>query len=169
MHYRTRILRRTATIIMLIHLSAFVYAQEMWGIVTSNFAGSNSVMLNPSGIVTSKLYMDINLLTSDVFVNNNYLYVHASDYSLTKFLSKNPEWPKYGPDDMAFDRYTDKNPKNVYVNVLAKGPSFMLSRGRHAFALHTGVRYLTSLTNIPYHIANFGYYGLDYEEQHNIH
>jgi hypothetical protein len=44
----------------------------------------------------------------------------------------------------------------------------MLAHGRHAFAFHTGVKVLTSLTNFPYHIANFAYFGLDYEKQHNI-
>jgi len=153
---------------MLLHLTFWSFTQEMWGIVTSNFAGSNSVMLNPSGIITSKLYMDINLVTADVFAQNNYLYIHAADYSPFKFIGKDPEWPKYGPDEVAFDRYSSKIPKNGYVNIFVKGPSFMLARGRHAIALHTGVRYLTSLTNIPYHVANFGYYGLDYQEQHNI-
>jgi hypothetical protein len=141
----------------------------MWGVVNSNFSGSNGVLLNPSSIVTSKLYMDINLVTADIFVDNNYAYIHGEDYSLTKYLTKNPEWPKYGPDEMAFDHYTNKMPaKDAYINVFAKGPSFMLSRGRHAIALTTGVRYLTSVTDVPYHIANFGYYGLDYLDQHNV-
>jgi hypothetical protein len=140
----------------------------MWGIANSNFAGSNSTLLNPSGIVTSKLYLDINLATADAFFSNNYLYIHAKDYALFKYLRRDPEFPKYGPDEMPFDRYDSKIAKTGYVSISARGPSFMLARGRHAFAFHTGVKSLTSLTNIPYHIANFSYFGLDYEQQHNI-
>lgn len=168
MHYRIRKLRRLIVIFLLIHLTTAVTSQEMWGLVNSNFSGSNSVLINPSGIVASKLFLDINLATADIFVSNNYLYIHREDYSLFKFLKKDPVWPKYGPDDFAFDHYTSKTPKDVYVNLYVKGPSFMLARGRHAIALHTGVRYLTSLTDIPFHAANLGYYGLDYEEQYNI-
>jgi len=168
MRYRTRILQRLAILFVLIHFAGVMLSQEMWGVVNSNFAGSNSVMLNPSGILSSKLYLDINLFTSDYFVQNNYLYIHAEDYSIFKFLKKDPQFPEYGPDELPFDRKTSHTPKHAYVNVYAKGPSFMYSRGKHAIALHTGVRYLTSLTNIPYDVANLGYYGLDYQEQHNI-
>jgi hypothetical protein len=140
----------------------------MWGLTTSNFSGSNGALINPSSIVGSKLYLDINLVTADIFLNNNYLNIHAEDYSLFKYLNSDPQFPEYGPDDMPFDHYTSTIPKNAYVNLFVKGPSAMLARGRHAFAIHTGLRSLTSLTNVPYDVANFGYYGLDYEDQHNI-
>jgi hypothetical protein len=140
----------------------------MWGITTSNYAGSTGALLNPSSIITSKLYMDINIATADVFIQNNYAYIHKEDYSLFQYISKSPEFPKYGPDEMPFDHYTDKKDKYVYSSELVKGPSFMISAGRHAFAFHTGARAVTSVNGLPYDIANFSYYGLDYTEQHNI-
>jgi len=139
----------------------------MWGLTTSNYAGSTGALLNPSSIITSKLYMDINIATADVFFDNSYAFIHQKDYSLLKYLSKSPEFPKYGPDEMPFDHFTDINSKSVYSSQLFKGPSFMVSAGRHAFALHTGARALISANGIPYDIANFGYYGLDYIDQHN--
>ncbi|MBW6461048.1 MAG: hypothetical protein K0B08_10800 [Bacteroidales bacterium] len=140
----------------------------MWGITTSNFAGSNGVLINPTAIVTSKLYLDINLATADFFFQNNYAYIHKEDRSLFKYLSRNPQFPSYGEDDMPFDHFRGKNNITVYSSQLLKGPSFMLTRGRHAFALHTGARVLSSGFSVPYHVANFGYYGLDYTPQHNI-
>jgi hypothetical protein len=168
MSYKFWILKQLLVLLFISHFSVDVYSQEMWGITTSNYAGSNSALLNPSGIVTSKIYLDVNLVTSDLFFDNNYAYIHAKDYSLFRYLKRDPEWPKYGPDELPVDRYSSQIPKHGHVNLLLKGPSAMLSWGRHAFALHTGIRYMTSLTNVPYHIANFAYYGLDYEEQHNI-
>jgi hypothetical protein len=144
-----------------------INAQEMWGITTSNYAGSTGVLLNPTSIITSKLYMDINIAAADVFFQNNYGYIHKEDYSLFSYLNKSPEFPEYGPDEMPFDHYTDKKGKYVYSSELVKGPSFMLAVGRHAFAFHTGARAVTSANGIPYDIANFGYYGLDYTPQHN--
>lgn len=140
----------------------------MWGITMSNNAGSTGAILNPTALITSKLYMDINIATADVFFENNYAFIHKEDYSLFKYLTKNPEFPKYGPDEMPFDHYTGKNNKYIYSSELLIGPSFMVSVGRHAFGLRTGARVLTSANAIPYEIANFGYYGLDYTEQHNI-
>jgi hypothetical protein len=163
---RRIILQLLLTVALLSHFP-LLKSQEMWGIVTSNYAGSNGVLLNPCAINTSKLYLDINIVTADVFFENNYAFIHKADYSLFKFVSANPEWPKYGPDEMPFDHYTGKNRKYVYSSELIKGPSFMIAYGRHAFAFHTGARAITSANAVPYDIANFGYYGLDYTEQHN--
>lgn len=143
------------------------HAQEMWGITTSNYAGSNGTLINPCAISTSKLYMDINIATADIFFENNYAFIHNQDYQLFQFISKNPEFPKYGPDEMPFDHFTDKQRKYVYSSQVLRGPSMMIAYGRHAFAFHTGARALTSAYGIPYDIANFGYYGLDYTEQQN--
>jgi hypothetical protein len=44
----------------------------------------------------------------------------------------------------------------------------MLVYGRHGFAIHTAARVLSSMSRVPYHILNFGYYGLDYLDQQNI-
>jgi len=162
-------LRFTSCIIlMMLLLSGTIKSQEMWGVTTSNFAGSNGAILNPASLVTSKLYLDVNLATFDIFFQNNYGYIHQKDFSPFKLLVKNPEFPEYGEDDMPFDHFWDVRDKFIYSSQLIKGPSMMLAYGRHAFALHTGARIITSTSRIPYDIANFGYYGLDYSEQHNV-
>jgi hypothetical protein len=155
-------------LVVFLSLAIVIKAQEMWGITTSNYAGSTGVLVNPTSIISTKLYMDINIATVDVFFENNYGYIHSHDYSLFKFLKPNPQFPTYGPDDMPFDHYTGKNNKFVYNSEFFQGPSMMIAVGRHAFAFHTGARALTSANSLPYEIANFGYYGLDYAEQHNI-
>ncbi len=163
-----RIILRIALTGIYFALVTGLQSQEMWGLTTSNFSGSNGAILNPSSIVNSKLYLDINLVTLDAFFENDYAYIHKEDYSLFKFLNKDPQFPEYPPDDLPFDHFTGKANKYVYAMELVKGPSAMLSIGRHAFAVHTGARVLTSLNRVPYHILNFGYYGLDYTPQHNI-
>lgn len=168
MQFTRRIILRGFWIGFFLSLGIFTKSQEMWGLTTSNFAGSTGALLNPASIAGSKLYMDINLVTADAFFENNYAYIHKEDYSLFKFIGANPEFPKYGPDEMPVDHFTDKKRKYIYASELVKGPSMMLAYGRHAFAFHTGARVLTSAYGIPYHIANFGYYGLDYEPQQNV-
>jgi hypothetical protein len=166
MSYSRRIILRKLLITIFLPLAVTSNAQELWGIVTSNFAGSTGTLLNPCAINTSKLYLDINIITIDAFFENNYAFVHKEDYKPFDFLKGN--FPEYGPDAMPFDHYTNKNNKYFYASELIKGPSFMLSSGLHAYAVHTGVRSLFSANAIPQDIANFGYYGLEYEEQQNI-
>lgn len=149
-------------------LAITIKAQEMWGITASNYAGSTGVLLNPTAISTSKLYLDINIATLDIFFENNYGYIHQKDYALFNLINSKPAFPKYGPDEMPFDHYTKKRNNFVYSSELIKGPSCMVAVGRHAFALHTGARSITSANEIPYEISNFGYYGLDYTPQQNI-
>jgi hypothetical protein len=149
-------------------LAIVLKAQEMWGITTSNYAGSTGVLINPTSITTSKLYQDINIAAIDIFFENNYAYIPQKDYSLFNLISSKPAFPKYGPDEMPFEHYTEKNNKFVYSSQLIKGPSYMVAVGRSAFAFHTGTRVLTSAYDIPLEIANFGYYGLKYTPQHNI-
>jgi hypothetical protein len=167
MQHSRRIILRNVLLGVFLSIAVLVKAQEMWGLTVSNFAGSTGAILNPTSIVTSKLYMDINIAAVDVFFENNYAYIHQKDYALFNLISSKPVVPKYGPDDMPFDHYNGKNDKYVYSSEYVKGPSMMIAAGRHAWAIHTGVRALTSAYGIPYDIANFGYYGLKYTEQHN--
>ncbi|MCK4361082.1 MAG: hypothetical protein KAV70_05005, partial [Bacteroidales bacterium] len=157
-------------IILILLTVAFipVKAQEMLGIVNSNYAGSVGSIINPSSIVNSKLYMDINLITADIFAENNYLYIHKEDYKLFDYLKREPQFPSYGKDNQAFDHYTDNKIKHAFSNIRIIGPSAMIVNGNHAFALTTGVRTMVTLRRMPYEIANFSYEGLNYPSQFNI-
>ncbi len=162
MQHARRIILQVFLPVIFLSLAISIKAQEMWGITTSNYAGSTGALLNPCAINTSKLYMDINIVTADIFFENDYAYIHRHDYSVFRLISGNTTFPKYGPDGLPFDHYTNKNPKNVYSSQLVIGPSAMISVGRSSFALHTGARALTSGYDVPYEICNFGYYGLNY-------
>lgn len=168
MQHSRRVIIRGVWVVAFLSLANLIIAQEMWGITMSNYAGSTGALINPSSILASKVYMDVNVAAADVFFENNYAYIYKEDYSLFNYLTKSPEFPKYGPDEMPFVHYTGEKNKYIYSSELLKGPSFMLAYGRHAFAFHTGARVLASANAIPYDIANFCYYGMDYKEQHNI-
>ncbi len=145
-----------------------VYAQDMLGLMNSNYAGVNSQKLNPSLLINTKIYLDINVFSHDFFFENNYLYIHKEDYSFIEFFRKNPQFPTYGDDATPFDHYWDQKRKYVYQDLTIIGPSVMVARGNHAFALHTSVREIASTWRLPYHLANFIYEDLSFSEQHNI-
>lgn len=153
-------------VILLASFSSF--SQEMLGITGSNYGGSNGLLINPSSILGSKLYMDVNILSGDIFIESNYLYIHGDDYAPMKFLKKDAEFPQYGKDKQAFDHYFDKDLKYAYTQLRFIGPSGFVVYNDHAFALQTQVRTVASLDKIPFDVANFAYEGLDYPPQFNI-
>ncbi|MCF8400925.1 MAG: DUF5723 family protein [Bacteroidales bacterium] len=143
-------------------------SQEMLGITSSNYAGSNANIINPSSMIVSKVFMDANLLSGDIFANSNYLYIHGNDYHPFSYLKKDPQFPEYGDDNQAFDHYYDKDMKFANTSLRMIGPSGFIVYNDHAFALQTQVRTFVSVDRAPYDIANFAYEGLDYAPQHNI-
>lgn len=148
------------------------YSQDMFGATLGNYSGVNGLQLNPSSMLGSKPYLDINLLAMDVFVQNNFLYMNKQEYRFTNFFKSGTELPshpeQYGTGLRNFYIYNNKNVRNVYAQLRINGPGAMLVHGNHAFAITTGVRSVISTKNVPYEIANFAYLGLNYVPQHNI-
>ncbi len=161
-------IRRTTLLLIVVLLGVNCYSQEMLGIVNSNYAGSNAILINPASLTNSKVYLDINVITANVFLDNNYLYIHNEDYSLGRYLKKDPVFPEYGDKDRPFDRYDNDKLKYAYSNIRVIGPSAMLTYNDHTFAIQTQVRSVFSGDNIPYDVANFAYEGLNFPPQYNI-
>ena len=144
----------------------------MLGATLGNYAGINSVQLNPSAMHNSKQYLDVQLAGADVFLQNNYLYQDKKDYSFWHFFQTGYEFPvhleQYGTEERMFYTYQNGRIKNGFVNLRVNGPGAMLIWDRHAVALTTALRADLSLFNVPQNIANFMYLGLNYVPQHNI-
>ncbi|MFC2106922.1 DUF5723 family protein [Bacteroidota bacterium] len=149
-------------------LPGSIFSQEMLGIVNSNYAGSAGISINPSNLVNSRLYLDINLVSADIFAENNYLYIKKEDWGLFKVFGPNGIVPKYGENEILFNRRRNDKLKNIFLNFRIQGPSFMISKNDHAIAFHTALRSVSSVRRMPYEVANFGYEGIDYEPQQNI-
>ncbi|MDD5569811.1 MAG: DUF5723 family protein [Bacteroidales bacterium] len=141
-------------------------AQEMLGMVNSNYAGINGALINPSSMVDSKLYLDIAFITADVFAQNNYIYMDKRNYYFPSFFSKNPNF-KIENGKSTLDYY-NKRDKFLFANIRVNGPSAMVCIGRHAIGIYEGVRSAISVNHLPYHVAKFIYDGLRYEPQQNI-
>ena len=173
--YLNNVLKIKAKLIILILIAGIGFsgeAQEMHGYVHSNYAGITGSFINPSSLITSKVYMDINVIGLHLNVDNNYIYLAREDYRLKNFLSKDPQLPKHIDEVMLnpreyYDRY-DTDLKNAYSQIRVMGPSAMFATGIQAFGLSTSYRVLTSGNNIPYDVAKFALEGMKYFPQHNI-
>jgi hypothetical protein len=144
-------------------------AQEMLGIVNSNYAGITGTVINPAVTVTSPFYIDINLVTANIFAENNYIYLAKDEYRFRRFFSKNPDFPTHGTDNnlVVYDYYNKRN-KTGYANARILGPSFAVTIGRHSFGFVTGARAVMSTKNVPYDIAKFALEQLRYPPQNDI-
>jgi hypothetical protein len=144
----------------------------MFGLSTSNYSGSNSLLLNPANMMNSKNYIDVNLFSLDFFLDNNSVFISKEEYSIKTLMTKqgqivDPEY--YSPNKYTiYDRYSDKRDRNVFQQLKVLGPSFMMNVGSHAFAFTTAFRNVVSMENIPYHVAKFGYEGFDYKPQQMV-
>lgn len=173
--YLNNVLKIKAKLIVLILIAGIGFsgeAQEMHGYVHSNYSGITGSFINPTSLLTSKVYFDINAIGLHLNVDNDYVYLASEDYRLKRFFSKDPELPKHTDEVMLdrreyYDRY-NTDLKNAYSQIRIMGPSAMFSAGNQAFGLSTSYRILTSGHNVPYDMAKFALEGMKYFPQHKI-
>jgi hypothetical protein len=165
-------------VFLLLLLLSKSHAQEMLGIMNSNFTGVNSGIINPANTLSSDQTLNINLLAGDVFISSNYIYIHKKDYGFLKIFRVNIMEPQflyiynytktsYSDSVYYFDYFKNSKPRNVYQNARIVGPSVMYRKGKHAFSFITGFRNNTSVVKLSYDLANFLYRGLQFSPQQN--
>tara|TARA_B100000809_G_scaffold66115_2_gene62811 strand:- start:6804 stop:8213 length:1410 start_codon:yes stop_codon:yes gene_type:complete len=140
-------------------LTKFSFSQENSGIVHSNYAPTNSVLINPSSIGDSKVYWEINLIGASAFIDNNYVY--SPNFSILSALRSSE------PLDEPIDNFKPGN-KSAYVDVALHGPSFYLNLGKHAIGLTTQLRTVVDGRNIDANLSKFMYEGFKYFPQRGI-
>ncbi|MFH1161237.1 MAG: DUF5723 family protein [bacterium] len=146
--------------------------QEMLGTTLGNYAGINSVQLNPSGMHNSKQWLDLQLTGGDLFIQNNYLYLSKNEFVLWDIFKPGFVLPMhnedYATEVRSFYTYQNSRPKDGFISARINGPGVMVIWGDHAFGISTSLRSVSSFYNLPYHLANFLYLGLNYTPQQNI-
>ena len=150
-------------------------AQEMHGYVHSNYAGITGIYINPASVITSKTYLDINLVGLHLNLDNNYFYLSKNDYKfknlLTNSLPKNYDQYSFDSLRLFYERDNLKDQshlKNGWTQIRIMGPSAMYSIGKQTFGLSTSYRIMGSVNNLPYDLTKFGLKGMEYSPQHNI-
>lgn len=145
------------------------FAQEMLGIMNSNYSGITGALINPASPVTSPFYLDVNIVSANVFVENNYVYLAKEEYRFKRFFESNPQFPTHGIDnDLILYDYYNRKDKEAYSNIRVMGPSVSVTIGRHAFGIITGARTVVSAINVPYEIAKFGFETRKFPPQYDV-
>ncbi len=120
----------------------------------------------------SKQWLDIQLTSSDISLQNNYIYLSKQEFVIWDIFKPGFILPshdeEYGTEVRNFYRYNNSNRKHIFLNLRINGPGAMLIWKDHAFGIHSAVRSVTSIRKLPYDLANFLYLGLNYKPQQNI-
>ncbi len=154
-------------IILLVVLLNVCKGQEMNGVITGNYAGVNSIFINPALMIDLKVYLDVNIMSADVFFQNNYLYFPKEDYSFVDFLNKNHTYKEYGNNGWILKMYRNSDTKEIFSQQRINGPSIMYSSNNFAFAFYNSARVINSVENLPIDLATLIYEGFKYKPLHN--
>ena len=68
-------MKKAAIFLLCLRHVIFIYGQQDLGVRNSNYAGIQSVGLNPSTIADSKLKWDINMFSVSTVYDNTFLYI----------------------------------------------------------------------------------------------
>jgi hypothetical protein len=141
--------------LMIVIASLSANAQEMLGIANSNFAGNMGMGLNPSSMLLMPYRWELNLISGDIFLENNYV-----SYPKNQIIST-PEGQVPLPHGGLLDSYTS-SPKNAHARTFLRLPSFIYRTREQAFGFHIAARTDVSLRNVSPELAKFSYEGLGY-------
>lgn len=147
-------MKRYLTLIIVV-TSLSTNAQEMLGIANSNFAGNMGMGLNPSSMLLMPYRWELNLISGDIFFENNYV-----SYPKNR-LTSTSEGQVTLPHGGLLDNYTS-SPKNAHVRTFLRLPSFIFRTGEQAFGFHIAARSDISLRNVSADLAKLSYEGLGY-------
>ena len=133
-----------------------LFSQQMLGLGFDNYNGAAGANLNPAFLTNSKVYLDVNLITADFFLENNIGYINKDStnfWDLVRMARKK----SYQNKDVNLIAYENQDKKNFVVSSRFQGPSVMIQKGRQAIALGVAVRSLSTGVNIPYQfVASHG-------------
>ena len=136
-----------------------LHSQENSGIIHSNYAPTNSVLINPSSIGDSKIYWEINLIGAAAFIDNNYVF--SPNFSGITAIT-NPSGVEGVIDNFK------PGDKFGFIDVALHGPSFYLNLGKHAVGITTQLRTIVDGRNIDANLAKFMFEGFKYLPQRGI-
>ena len=103
-------------------------AQNYIGFLSDNYSGLHSITLNPANVTSSKFRSEINLVSVNATVNNDYVATGFSDL-FDDF------------DDIGDENLNPSDNNNFVVNAEVLGPSFMFNLSeKHSIGLMSRAR-----------------------------
>lgn len=123
----------------------------MAGMAGSNYSPVTTLFNNPSNIVDSKAFIDVNLVGVSAFVRNDLVFIPAGFASPSRLSSL--EAPGYRVGESDYKAYTD---------VMVHGPSATFAVKSHAFGIITNFRTIANVRGIDGSLAEYIEHGFQY-------
>lgn len=134
-------------------ISGVTTAQNLLGISTSRYGGTNRLYINPSLAADSPSKLFLNGFTANISANNNYFRFQAP-FSLLRYVTGSVQSQYKNPDgSIRFDvDYTreilDGNRKNGTLAGEVRGPAILIKTGQYsALAVTTRLRAVGQVVN----------------------
>lgn len=150
------------TILTLLLCISFFYdtlSQTMMGISSSNYAGTNGVIANPSYVADTRHGFYFNLFSVNAYVTNNYYTWDGSSSLLTTIRSGEEI------DKSHFKENTSNKPSFLNGGVDFRGPSFLLKlNSKSGIAVHSRIRGSVQANNISKNLTELAFSDIDEDE-----
>lgn len=143
-------MKKVHIILALSLLSIALHAQDNLGIAGSTRAPVNTLWNNPSTIVDSRAFIDIQLAGFSVYAKNDLVFLHGNQLSIANF------------DTMTTVPLRKQNTSySAFADVQINGPSVTFAYKQHAFGISTSTRVMTDVRGIPSKAYEWAKYGFD--------
>ncbi|MEO1260911.1 MAG: DUF5723 family protein [Bacteroidota bacterium] len=109
-------------------------SQEQLGLRLENYAGANSISLNPAGNLTNPFSWDLNLIGAGLHLENNYAFIPQTNTldllrngSGREFVLAEDQVSSTPSDLYVLDFYDDGRKRYLISNAFVAGPSLVLN------------------------------------------
>lgn len=120
-------MKRVAFVLFTLTLTFSTFGQEFLGIRQSNYAGVQSISMNPANTVDGRYKVDINLFSGNVSAYNNYISLDASIIKSSEWKdTANGAWHDSNFQDLYLTERINDNDKQVFLNAEIQLPSFII-------------------------------------------
>ncbi|QQR86397.1 MAG: hypothetical protein IPJ76_17700 [Flavobacteriales bacterium] len=150
--------------LVMVFICAQAFGQEQFGLLNSNYAGTDAVVLNPARMATQWPWLDVNLVGANLHARNNYVFL-GKQYSLIGEIRGGIAGTN---SDLVIGNELSMRDKKAYVAVEFKGPAIAWSLGSTAIGLSMRSRAAVSAVGVPVSLATFATETFSYEPQHGV-
>jgi hypothetical protein len=120
-----------------------LFSQENQGLVHDNYNPVNGQYINPSNLVDSKVWLDINGLGANSYFRNNAAFFPDANWLNFESLNQDIEV-----------KTTLRNIR-LYTDVEVRGPAISVQLGKNAISVFTGARGVVNINRIPGELAKY--------------
>ena len=137
-------------------------SQNMHAVAFGGYSGISSAFVNPALLTGSKVYLDVNFLGANAFLQNNMYYFPPEYKTVWNLLNTRGYLINEGGEfiyDRTYNYFSNEKNKYLGINEIIVGPSVMFQNGRQAFGISTSLRSVHTSNHVPYQVPIVLYQG----------